>query len=122
LLLVSYLAEETLFRGMIQSQFAGNGLAVEVLLSAFLYSLTASVAMIAALWPLFPSASYAATFRSRSIALLPVVFVFALAVFSVHGLTAALLYHFTGTVVSPAVFLALTVSFLFTGPFGIRTY
>lgn len=121
-LLVSYLAEETLFRGMIQSQLAGTVPAIEVLLSTLAYAFTASVAMTAAVWPLFPSVSYAATFRSRSIALLPVVFVFALAVFSVHGLAAALLYHFTGTVVAPALFLALLVSFLFTGPIGIRTY
>jgi pimeloyl-ACP methyl ester carboxylesterase len=122
LLLVSYLAEESLFRGMIQSVLAGTGPVLEVLLSAFLYSVIASAAMTAAVWPLFPSVSYAATFRSRSIVLLPVVFVFGLAVFSVHGLAAALLYHFTGTIVTPALFLALTVSFLFTGPIGIRTY
>lgn len=121
-LFVCYLAEETLFRGMIQRQLSGLGAAWEVLLSALLYSAVASVGMTAALLPLFPSISYAARFRSRSVPLLPVVLVFALAVFFLHGLAAAFLYHFTGTIVAPALFLALLVSFLFTGPIGIRTY
>ena len=121
-LFVAYLAEETVFRGMIQVQLSGLGAACEVLLSALIYSVVASVGMTAALLPLFPSISYAARFRSRSIPLLPVVLVFALVVFFVHGLAAALLYHFTGTIVVPALFLALLVSFLFTGPIGIRTY
>ncbi len=121
-LLVSYLAEETVFRGMIQGQLSGLGTACQVLLSALIYSVFASVGMTAALLPLFPSISYAARFRSRSVPLLPVVLFFALAVFFVHGLAAALLYHFTGTIVAPALFLALLVSFLFTGPIGIRTY
>ena len=98
------------------------GPAFEVLLSAIAYSLIVAIGMTAALWPLFPSLSYAATFRSRPIILLPVVFVFALAVFLIHGLAAALLYHFTGTILAPALFLALLVSFLFTGPIGMRTY
>jgi len=121
-LFVSYLGEETLFRGLIQRQLSGMGPAFEVLLSAIAYSLTAAIGMTAALWPLFPSLSYAATFRSRPITLLPVVFVFALTVFMIHGLVAALLYHFTGTILAPALFLALVVSFLFTGPIGMRTY
>jgi pimeloyl-ACP methyl ester carboxylesterase len=122
LLFVSYLAEEALFRGMIQRQLSGIGPVFEVLLSAIAYSLMAAIGMTVAVLPLFPSLSYAATFRSRSIALLPVVFVFALAVFLVHGLAAALLYHVTGTILAPALFLALLVSFLFTGPIGMRTY
>ncbi len=121
-LFVCYLAEETLFRGMIQSRLSGLGPALAVLLSALAYGTTASVGITLAVLPLFPSLSYAATFRSRSAALLPAVFLFALAVFTVHGLAAALVFHFTGTVLAPALFLALTVSFLFTGPLGIRTY
>jgi len=122
LLFACYLAEETLFRGMIQSRLAGMGPVLEVLLSGLVYAVTASAGMTVALRPLFPGGSYAATFRSRSIPLLPAVFLFSLAVFAAHGLAAALLFHFTGTVLAPALFLALTVSFLFTGPFGIRTY
>jgi hypothetical protein len=122
LLFVSYLAEEALFRGMIQQQLAGIGPVFEVLLSAIAYSLITAVGMTAALWPLFPAPSYAATFRSRPVKLLPVVFAFALAVFLIHGLAAALLYHFTHTILAPALFLALLVSFLFTGPIGMRTY
>jgi hypothetical protein len=119
---VCYLAEEALFRGMIQSRMAGLGPLLEVLLSALTYGAAASIGITAAVLPLFPAVSYAATFRSRSVALLPVVFLFAFAVFSAHGLAAALLFHFTGTIVAPALFLALAVSFLFTGPLGIRTY
>ena len=122
LLFVSYLAEEALFRGLIQRQLSGTGPAFEVLLSAIAYSLIAAIGMTAALWPLFPSLSYAAAFRSRPIPLLPVLFVFALTVFLIHGLAAALLYHCTGTILAPALFLALLVSFLFTGPIGMRTY
>jgi hypothetical protein len=107
---------------MIQRQLSGLGPVREILLSAIVYAVIASIGMTAALWPLFPSASYAATFRSRSIALLPTVFVFALAVFLLHGLTAALLYHTAQTIVAPALFLSLLISFLFTGPIGCRTY
>jgi len=121
-LFLCYLAEESVFRAMIQRQLSGLGPISEVLLSAVAYSMAASIGMTAAVWPLFPSASFAAAFRSRSITLLPVVFVFAVAVFFVHGLVAALLYHFTGTIVASALFLALLVSFLFTGPIGTRTY
>ncbi len=121
-LFVCYLAEEALFRGMIQSRLAAMGPVFEVLLSALTYGTAAAIGITLAVLPLFPSVSYAATFRSKSIALLPVVFLFALAVFSAHGLAAALLFHFTGTILAPSLFLALAVSFLFTGPLGIRTY
>lgn len=121
-LFVCYLAEEALFRGMIQSRLAGLGPLLEVLLSGLIYGTAASIGITAAVMPLFPSVSYTATFRSRSVALLPVVFLFAFAVFTAHGLAAALIFHFTGTIIAPALFLALAVSFLFTGPLGIRTY
>ena len=42
-LFVSYLAEETLFRGLIQRQLAGIGPVLQVLLSALAYAFTASV-------------------------------------------------------------------------------
>jgi pimeloyl-ACP methyl ester carboxylesterase len=54
-LFASYLAEETLFRGLIQRQLSGMGPAFEVLLSAIAYSLIVAIGMTAALWPLFPS-------------------------------------------------------------------
>jgi len=121
LLFVVYLAEESLFRGVIQSQLSGFQPAYRVLVSAFLYSLVAGTAMTAAVRPLFPSSFYKITFRSRSITLLPVVFLFAVGVFFLPGTLAAILFHFTGTIVAPALFTALLVSFLFSGSIGVRT-
>ncbi len=121
-LFVAYLAEESVFRGMIQTQLSGLQPTSQILLSALIYSVAASIALACALWTLFPSPMYAATIRSLSIPLLPVVFVVALAVFSAHGFLAALLFHSTGSIVAPAFFAALTVSFLFSGSIGVRTF
>jgi membrane protease YdiL (CAAX protease family) len=121
-LLVSYLAEETIFRGMIQTRLSGLQPAATIILSTLIYAVIASVALVAALYTLFPSASYAATFRSLSVPLMPVVFLVALIAFSIHGVVAAVLFHFTGSIMAPALFLALLVSFLFSGPLGVRTY
>jgi alpha-beta hydrolase superfamily lysophospholipase len=121
-LFISYVLEEALFRGMIQPRLSGFPPVSVVAVSGLIYSTFASVALIGSLYTLFPSPAYAAMFRSRSVQLMPVVFVVALIAFSAHGFLAAFLFHLTGSILAPALFLALLISFLFSGPTGVRTF
>ena len=53
---------------------------------------------------------------------MPVVLVAAFGALLMHGLVAAVLFHYTQTILAPAVFMALLFTFLFSGPIGVRTY
>jgi hypothetical protein len=53
---------------------------------------------------------------------MPAVLVFALVALSLHGLVSAVLFHFTRTIVAPAVFFAFFMSLVVSAPIGVRTY
>ncbi len=119
---LSFLAEEAVFRGIFQWWFSAAGPAPGVILSTAAQALLGAAGFLLAFRPLFPSNTYSVRVGEKHLPVLPVLFLACAGVLSGHGFLAAILYLHTDTIAAPAVFFALTFSFLFSGSIGVRTF